>query len=630
MPHEPLPNFDIIGAARARTLPGLFRERVRRTPASVAYRQFDTDMGRWIDHDWSEMSRRAASFREGLRRTGMHAGDRVAFILPNSVDWVALDIAAMSIGLVSVPLYMHDSARNIADIIADSGARLCVIDSPQRWAALAPFLPDLPRLEHVWIRGEVESSLPVSGGGPLVVPLASALSGPVRDVEDAACEPGGLATVIYTSGTTGRPKGVMLSHAAILWNAEAITKFIPPLTTDVFLSILPLAHAFERTIGYYLPMMAGSAVAYARSPGAVREDLLAIRPTVLIAVPRVYERMHTAILAGARRNPLKRALIVLTARIGWEAFQARHNRGPPCRLASLLAWPTLKRLVARRVMAAFGGRLRVAVSGGATLPDSAARFLIGLGLPLVEGYGLTEAAPVVTVTTLEESQPGCAGWPLPGLDIRIGADNELLVRSPAVMLGYWRNPEATSRVLDGEGWLRTGDIAQLQDGRVYIEGRLTETIVLSTGEKINPSVVEDRILRDGLFEQICVVGSGRPCLTALIVLNKSRWQLFAESLNADPRAVSTGEAAQAVLRRLNGLLADMPRHGIVRAAHLTLEPWTINEGLMTPTLKIKRKAIEHRFQREIAALYEDLGRGGSRDMNADLETGSGKGPRDAP
>jgi long-chain acyl-CoA synthetase len=281
-------------------------------------------------------------------------------------------------------------------------------------------------------------------------------------------------------------------------------------------------------------------------------------------------------------------------------------------------------------MAAFGGRLRVAVSGGAALPDDVARFLVGMGLPLVDGYGLTEVAPVVTVTTLEESLPGSVGWPLPGLEVRISDDDELFVRSPAVMLGYWRNPEATSKTLDEDGWLRTGDIARLQEGRVYIQGRLAETIILSTGEKISPTAVEDCILRDRLFEQVCVIGSGRPCLSALITLNETRWRSLATTLNVDPRLVNASEAKRAVLQRISELLADMPKHGIVRAVHLMLEPCTIQNGLLTPTLKIKRKAIEHRFRGEIAALYEELGRSARRNMNANAETRSSKGLHDGP
>jgi long-chain acyl-CoA synthetase len=274
----------------------------------------------------------------------------------------------------------------------------------------------------------------------------------------------------------------------------------------------------------------------------------------------------------------------------------------------------------KSTMAAFGGRLRVAVSGGAALPTDVARLLVGMGLPLVEGYGLTEAGPVVTATTLEDSLPGSVGRPLHGLDVRLGDNDELLVRSPAVMSGYWNNPEATSEALIADDWLKTGDVAHLHDERIYIEGRLADTIILSTGENINPNVIEDSILRDPLFEQACVIGSGRPCLSALIVLNEERWNALAGKLNIDPHLPNTGGSAKHILRQVNGRLTDMPKHGMVRAVYLMREPWTIQDGLLTPTLKIKRKVVEGRFHDEIVALYEQMGQSAQRTSSTERGT----------
>jgi long-chain acyl-CoA synthetase len=324
-------------------------------------------------------------------------------------------------------------------------------------------------------------------------------------------------------------------------------------------------------------------------------------------VPRLYERIHAAIIAEADKSPVKRALVNLTARIGWQFYEADRHRAPAPGPLARLAWPVLQCAVANRTMAAFGGRLRVAVSGGAALPTDVARLLVGMGLPLVEGYGLTEAGPVVTATTLEDSLPGSVGRPLHGLDVRLGDNDELLVRSPAVMSGYWNNPEATSEALIADDWLKTGDVAHLHDERIYIEGRLADTIILSTGENINPNVIEDSILRDPLFEQACVIGSGRPCLSALIVLNEERWNTLAGKLNIAPHLPNTGGSAKHILRQVNGRLADMPKHGMVRAVYLMREPWTIQDGLLTPTLKIKRKVVEGRFHDEIVALYEQMG-----------------------
>ena len=398
----------------------------------------------------------------------------------------------------------------------------------------------------------------------------------------------------------------MLSHFAILWNCEATAKFIPPFRNDVFLSFLPLAHAFERTLGYYLAMMGGSTVAYARSVETLRDDLLAIRPTVFLAVPRIYERIYEAIRREADQHPIKGVLIRRTAEVGWQLREGRRGRGPTHRLMWRFLWPLLDKLVARRILGAFGGRLRVAVSGGASLRSEIARFLMGLGLPLIEGYGLTEAAPVVTATTLDDSLPGSVGVPLHGLHIKLGEHNELLVRSPSTMKGYWQDPVATGRAIDADGWLRTGDIAEIRDGRVYISGRLGERLALSTGEKVMASTIEAAIKQDPLFEQVCVLGEGRPCLTAAISLNVRAWSSFASTFGLDPQVPNSRDAVDIILRRIGELLSALPAYSQVRAVHLVLEPWTIQHGLVTPTLKVKRWAVEEKYRQEIQRLYAEL------------------------
>jgi long-chain acyl-CoA synthetase len=399
-------------------------------------------------------------------------GDRVAILLRNGTDWVAFDIAAMASGLITVPIYSHDSLANAAHILANSGARLMVLDTWEQWVALAPWSFRFPALTHVWVRQARTANAPTASAGPTVTPLAHALSSSTEAIREPALAADATATLIYTSGTTGRPKGVMLSHFAILWNCEAATRFIAPLPGDVFLSFLPLAHAFERTLGYYLPMMGGATVAYARSVDTLREDLGIIRPTVLLAVPRIYERIEERIRQESDRNSFKRALVRLTADIGWQRHEARRHRGPAPGLGRRLLWPLLDRFVARRLLGTLGGRLRVTASGGASLPPDTARFLVGLGLPLVEGYGLTEAAPVVTATRLNEIVPGSVGQPLHGLNIKLGPQDELLVRTPSVMKGYWQDEMATAAAIDRDGWLRTGDVAEIHDGCVFIKGRL--------------------------------------------------------------------------------------------------------------------------------------------------------------
>jgi long-chain acyl-CoA synthetase len=594
---------NVIAAREASTLWGLFRECVRRLPAAIAYRDYDPVAGNWRDHTWERVAARVDRFRAALAQEKLEAGDRVAILLPNGIDWVCLDMAAHASGLVVVALYPHDNAASNAYILGHSGARLVLLDSETRRQSLLPFRSEFPSLERIWVRD--------AGAGPaaptselIVRKLADILANTSEPPLPHPAAPGDLASLVYTSGTTGRPKGVMLSHFALLWNAEASAAIIPPRRDDVFLSVLPLAHAFERTVGYYLPMMGGSTVAYARSAQDLRDDLLAVRPTALLGVPLLYERLSAAIRANVAGSFAKRILLQVAALLGWRRFEAAQHRASPG-LAARLLGPILRHYVATPVLAAFGGRLRAAISGGAPLDQDVARLLIGLGLPLVEGYGLTEAAPVVAANGLDDNLPGSVGHALQGVEMKLTAQGELLVRSPSMMMGYWRDPGETARTLDPMGWLSTGDVAELRDGRIFVRGRLREMIVLSIGEKVNPNTVEAELSRDWLFKQVVVIGNRRPFLAAVIVLNADAWRRFAADKGLDPERPNHAASKIELLARITPLLAALPRYAQVRAVHLTLEPWTIEAGLLTPTLKVKRDVVQRMFAREIDALYAE-------------------------
>jgi long-chain acyl-CoA synthetase len=597
----------VVGSREAGTLWGLFCERLRRTPDRIAYRDYDPVAKAWRDHTWRAVATRIDRFRAALTEGGLKPGDRVALLLPNGIDWVCFDMAAHALGLVVVALYPQDSPANNAFILGHSDARLALLDTQARWRSLAGFCIAFPGLTHVWIRNNNAREPAAVTAGPLLHDLADVLTAETPVPPLAPVAPTALATLIYTSGTTGQPKGVMLSHFALLWNAEAIAAIIPPLPDDVFLSILPLAHAFERTVGYYLPMMGGCILAYTRSAQDLRDDLVTVRPTVLLAVPYLFERIFAAIHANVKGNVVKRTFLHLAASLGWRRVEAAQNPDRHLNLGDRLLWPLLNRFVAMPVMAAFGGRLRVAVSGGAPLGADIARFLIGLGLPLVEGYGLTEAAPVVAAATLGDNVPGSVGHPLPNVDFKLTERGELLVRSPSVMLGYWKDEAETARVLDAAGWLSTGDLAEISDGRIRIAGRLKEMIVLTIGEKVNPNAVEAEICRDALFEQATVIGDGRPFLVALIVLNNAAWKQFAEENDATPGRPNAASVKTKVLAKVEKLLAGFPRYAQVRAVHLSLQPWTIEAGLLTPTLKIKRDILRSVFANEIERLYDHRG-----------------------
>ncbi len=341
-----------------------------------------------------------------------------------------------------------------------------------------------------------------------------------------------LATIVYTSGTTGRPKGVMLSHWNILFDSERALEIVQMYPQDLLLSFLPLSHTFERTVGYYIPMMAGSTVAYARSIPELGEDLLTIQPTLMISVPRIYERVYNKIQAGlAEKSPIATWLFNLAVDTGWKRFLHQQGRGSWHPV--FLLWPLLNKLVAGKIMAKLGGRMRIAASGGAPLPTPIAKVFIGLGLNLIQGYGLTETSPILTANPEDDNDPRSVGVPLRGLELRVSEQDELLARGPVIMLGYWNNPEATAAVIDSEGWFHTGDKARIENNHVYITGRIKEIIVLANGEKVPPADMEMAIALDTLFEQVMIIGDDRPFLTALLVLNPEQWEGVASDLQLD-------------------------------------------------------------------------------------------------
>lgn len=594
--------LDVIDLDEVGSLPGLFRQRVARTLDAIAYRQYDADDGEWKDYTWKQMARLVVHWQRALANEELAVGDRVAILLPNSVEWVCFDQAALALGLVVVPLYTTDTPDNIAYILADAGARLLLVSTPTQWQPLATSRTSFPELQRVLCLSAVDPS------DPLLRSVPALTEEPAGETVRHVADPDELATIVYTSGTTGRPKGVMLSHRNILWNTHAVLEATPAYREDVFLSFLPLSHAFERTVGYYLPMMAGSCVAYARSIQTLAEDLVTIRPTILVSVPRIYERVYAKIQNKlVDKGGLAQALFRQAMALGWRRFEAKQGRRAAPTLGQRLLWPLLRHLVAEKIMARLGGRIRIAVSGGAPLTETIARFFIGLGLPLLQGYGLTEAAPVVSGNRIDDNLPSCVGPLLAGVEISRGANNELLLRSPGVMLGYWQRPEATREAIDENGWLHTGDVAELVNGHICIRGRIKEIIVMSTGEKTSPADLELAISLDPLFEQAMVVGEGRPYLSALLVLNPDAWQQFAAQLTLradDPASLQNNVLHKAVLARLaERWLHGFPHHAQVHAVCLTLEPWTIENGLITPTMKLKRTRIEERFVNEIEGMY---------------------------
>jgi long-chain acyl-CoA synthetase len=450
--------------------------------------------------------------------------------------------------------------------VTTAGARLVVMETDRMAGALAQ--AGVPADAILCARAE--------NGGSLRT-VDDFLSPPDHEFAVAPAADTALATICFTSGTAGRPKGVMLSHRNILANVEGCRATGMARRDDVFLSFLPLSHMFERTGGYYLPLAIGATVAFARGIQQLPDDLLSQRPTAMFAVPRVFERFAARVRDAVADSPWKRALLERCAAAG-----ARVELGGAT-IADRIAVPLLRAVVARPVLARLGGRLRLAVVGGAAMDPAVSRLFIGLGLPVLQGYGMTEASPVVSVNRIDDNVPESVGRPLDNVEVRLGEAGELLARGPNVMLGYWNDPAATARALDGEGWLHTGDVAEIVRGHVAIRGRLKDILVLSNGEKLPPQDAELAILHDGVFEQLMLIGEGRPFLTLVAV------------------AKNAGE--KELVRRANERLAHFPRYVRVRRAIVSPEPWTVENGLLTPTLKVKRNDVLKRFAAEIDEVY---------------------------
>jgi long-chain acyl-CoA synthetase len=527
--------------------------------------------GAWRDVTGAEVAALARRWQAAFRREGFVAGDRVAICARNGVSWVAVDLAALGLGLVVVPLYVDDNAENIAWCVGTAEARLLIVENSRLAVALAKCTGEAHALPPLVVLRPDD--------GEKAATLATFLPDATADLAVDELPDDTLATICFTSGTAGRPKGVMLSHANIIANVGQCAQTGMARPEDVFLSILPLSHMFERTGGYYLPLSLGAKVAFSRGVAHIADDLATQAPTVIFAVPRIFERFRARIDASLARSPAKRRLFDACVARG---FRVATGKGSA--LDRVLV-PGLRKLVGKPVLDRLGGRLRLAVVGGAALDPTLAHTFIGLGLGMLQGYGMTEASPVISVNRDDDNVPESVGPPLPGIEARLSDGGELLVRGRNVMLGYWKNAAATDAALTADGWLHTGDLAEIIDGRIFIRGRAKDILVLSNGEKMPPQDAEFAILRDPVFEQVMLVGEGRPFVVLL--------------------AVTQETDEKALIKRANDKLRDFPRWTRVRRVVMQKEPWSVDNGLLTPTLKLKRPILMKRLAPQIEAAYAD-------------------------
>jgi long-chain acyl-CoA synthetase len=599
--------------ASVHTLPALFAWRVALTPQAEAYRQYDDAAARWVSFTWQEAAERVARFVSALAALALPPSARVAILLPNGLHAVCLDQASLALGYVPVPMHALDNPASIAYILNDSDASLLVAASDAQWQAIAGTGVALPCLRQVIVVKRESPDTAIAGGvsvSTLEEWLARAplLPHALSHADIALVAADDLGALVYTSGTTGKPKGVMLTHGNIVSNVKAVLQRVAPMANDVFLSFLPLSHTFERTGGYYLPIAAGCCVAFARSTQQLPEDLETVQPTILISVPRIYERAFASIEASLAKSTVKSWLFEAAQAVGWRRFCRSQGLPAGSALQATLdacTWPLLNTLVAQTLRKRFGGRLRLAVSGGAPLSEQIARCFLGLGVPITQGYGMTETSPVVAVNAPEDNDPATVGRALPGVEVRIGENRELQVRGPNVMRGYWKRDDDTAKAFI-DGWLRTGDQAAIEAGRIRILGRIKEIIVTSTGEKIAPADLELAIMADPAFEQAYAFGDNRPFITCIVVLSDAYWHELTATLKLDPMDPASwrsGTAREAVRTRIRELTRSFPHYAQPRAVILSSEPWTIENTLLTPTLKIKRNNLATRFAEEIERVY---------------------------
>ena len=598
------------------TLPELLEHSVSAWGDKEALRQFDRSSNTWESWTYRELGEHVLEWRRAFAAMGLRPGDRVAILMPNGRDHACADQAALANGLVPVPLHAIDTPGASAFITIDSQACALVTNKLSRWKQIRATGVQMPDLRTVLITdpGETEDH---EDGVFHVRSRSSFLEAGKAWAEELPPGPleDDLAGIVYTSGTTGRPKGVMLTHRNVVSNVKATLDCVSPREGDVFLSFLPLSHTFERTAGYYLALATGCAIAYNRSVLLLAEDLKTIRPTVIISVPRVYERIYARVQDKLRKSrPVARKLFDWAVEVGWRDFCRRN--GMPMEKSSR-AWldgvirATLLRRMADTLLSQFGGRLRIAISGGAALNHKVARAFCGLGLPIIQGYGMTEASPIIAGNCVELNQPDTVGKPFSNVEVRLGESSEIQIRGPSIMKGYWHRPEDTAAAFTKDGWLRTGDVGGFTaQGMLQIRGRIKEIIVTSTGEKIPPADLESAIETDPLFDQCWIVGENRPYLTLIAVVNPNEWTAFAESLKLDPKdpaSLSAAAARTAALRRAKTAAADFPNYALPRAAILTTEVWTIENGLITPTLKLKRGPLGKKFAEDIAHVYATHG-----------------------
>jgi len=548
----------------------------------------------------------------GLQELGIQPGERVAIFSENRPEWAIADFACLTALLTDVPLYPNLPPDQAAYILNDSGAVAIFVSDAAQAAKIAEVRGKCTQLRHV-----ITFAAEPHAGADHTIAEVEARGGAVDDEERRAryrqyalaVKPDDLATLIYTSGTTGEPKGVMLTHDNLYSNVMLAAVQIPFAGKDVCLSFLPLSHTFERMAGHYLMFQVGCSIAYAESMDTVPIDMQTVRPTIVLSVPRLYEKMYARVLENALSGGAVKKRIFFWARAVAERWADVKLAGGTPRGLLALQYRIAQRLVFSKLQQRTGGRLRYFVSGGAPLAPEINKFFYAAGLVILEGYGLTETSPVIAVNTPSQFRIGTVGKPVYGVEVMIASDGEILTRGPHVMKGYYNKPEATREAIDGDGWFHTGDIGELRDGFLAITDRKKDIIVTAGGKKIAPQPIENALKTNKYISQAVVIGDKRKFPVVLVVPNWEQLEKWARIKNLlwteRAQLLEMPIVHAKIEKEVAGKLVGLAKFETPKKVAVLEHDFSIDSGELTPTLKVKRRVIDKTYRDVIDRLYQD-------------------------
>jgi long-chain acyl-CoA synthetase len=546
----------------------------------------------------------------GLEELGVRSGDRVAILSENRPEWAITDYACLTLGATDVPIYPNLPSDQVCYILRDSGAVAIFVSTPEQSEKVASIRGQCSALRRV-----ITFANSAAGADMTLASLETSgaqVDTPTRrqafEARALAVRPDDLATIIYTSGTTGEPKGVMLTHDNIYSNVMVGASAIPFAGNDTCLSFLPLSHIFERTGGHYMMLVTGTSIAYAESVDTVALNMTEVRPTLVLSVPRLYEKMYARVLENAVSGGALKSRIFFWARGVADRWADVRLAGGTPRGMLAFQYRLAQRLVFSKLQARTGGRLRYFVSGGAPLAAEINKFFYAAGLVILEGYGLTETSPMISVNTPANFRIGTVGKPVAGAEVMIASDGEILTRGPHVMKGYFNKPTATAEVIDAEGWFHTGDIGELRDGFIAITDRKKDIIVTAGGKNIAPQPIENRVKTSTFVSQAVMIGDKRKFPVMLIVPNWDTLEKWAREQNipfTDRVSLMKFPAVQAKMEQeVESKVEGLARFEMPKKIGLLEHDFSIERGELTPTLKVKRRIVDKTYKPLIDSLYD--------------------------